>query len=226
MLNKLKPTIAVIDSGIGGISVLNQLLLKFKTGNYIYFADNLFMPYGNKSAKFVKTRVEEIIESLNKNYQPDYVIVACNTASSVIDKAKYNNVLTIEFNKSNPILATSLTSKQLAGFHVIADKNLANLIEKYIDDKNKMKQIIKNKVKLHNLSQYKSITLGCTHYELTKKLFESFCPNTIFKLNSKNLVESISFEPKQAFLTIKLLFSKKDENYQQTILKLINKPNI
>ena len=100
MLNKLKPTIAVIDSGIGGISVLNQLLLKFKTGNYIYFADNLFMPYGNKSAKFVKTRVEEIIESLNKNYQPDYVIVACNTASSVIDKAKYNNVLTIEFNKS------------------------------------------------------------------------------------------------------------------------------
>ena len=143
MLNKLKPTIAVIDSGIGGISVLNQLLLKFKTGNYIYFADNLFMPYGNKSAKFVKTRVEEIIESLNKNYQPDYVIVACNTASSVIDKAKYNNVLTIEFNKSNPILATNLTSKQLAGFHVIADKNLANLIEKYIDDKNKMKQIIK-----------------------------------------------------------------------------------
>lgn len=226
MLNKLKPTIVVIDSGIGGISVLNQLLLKYKAGNYIYFADNLFMPYGNKSANFVKTRVEEIINFLNKNYQPDYIIVACNTASSVIDCAKYNNVFSIKFDKSNSILATNLTSKQLAGFDVIADKQLAGLIEKYIDDKSKLKQIIKNKVKSHNLSDYKNITLGCTHYELTKSLFENFCPNTIFKLNSKNLVDSINFEPKQAFLTIKVLLSKKDENYKQKILNLIKKPKI
>ena len=39
--------IAIIDSGIGGVSVLKQLTNKHGGGNFIYFADNLYMPYGN-----------------------------------------------------------------------------------------------------------------------------------------------------------------------------------
>ena len=50
----LSNSIAIIDSGIGGISVLKALINKFGTGNYIYYADNLYMPYGNKSKTVIK----------------------------------------------------------------------------------------------------------------------------------------------------------------------------
>ena len=65
MLNKLKPTIAIIDSGIGGISVLKALLNKYHCGNYIYYADNLYMPYGKHTKSFVK-KAENALNKLLK----------------------------------------------------------------------------------------------------------------------------------------------------------------
>ena len=221
MLNKLKPTIAVVDSGIGGISVLNQLIQKYKFGNFLYFADNLHMPYGNKKSKFIEKRLEQIIQYLNKFYCPDMIIIACNTASSVVDCSKYDNVKTILFDKSNPILATKLTSKQLAGFNVIADKNLASLIEHKINKPTLLLQNIKEHAKKLKLNKYPILTLGCTHYELIKDMFEKVCPNTKFILNSAKLIEQINFAPEQNYLTIKLLLSKKDERCEKLINSLI-----
>ena len=51
------------------VLLVKQLIQKYKTGNYIYFADNLYMPYGTKDKSFVKNRVEEIIEFLKKEYK-------------------------------------------------------------------------------------------------------------------------------------------------------------
>ena len=84
MLNKLKTTIAVVDSGIGGTSVLSELIEKYPHYNYIYFADNLNMPYGKKSKRFLLKRAKEIIDVLKNSYKVDAIIIACNTLSSVI----------------------------------------------------------------------------------------------------------------------------------------------
>lgn len=221
MLNKLKPTIAVVDSGIGGVSVLRQLKQKYGAGNFIYFADNLYMPYGNKSKYFVKSRVEEIIEYLNKFFNPDIIFVACNTASSVLKKLP-KNVKTIKFNNNSPILATKLTAQQLVGFNMIAANKLAQKIEQNIFDLPVLEQYIKRFVAKLKLDQYDCITLGCTHYELVKAIFEKYCPNTQFLLNSLPMIESIKFKPKQSQTTIKVLLSKNDENYKNKILHLIN----
>ena len=222
MLNKLKPTIAVIDSGIGGVCTLKRLIDKFKFGNFIYFADNLFMPYGNKTAGLIKSRVESIIDMLNQKYQPDYILIACNTASSVIDVAKFTNVRTISFSKQDTIFATKLTAKQLAGYDVIEDRTLASMIEKYIEVKRKLEHIIKLHVKRFKLANYKLITLGCTHYELVEHIFKRLCPKTTFICNSLCLTEKIAFEPMQNLKTIKVLLSKNDEKYEQLIYNLIN----
>ena len=69
MLNKLKTTIAVVDSGIGGTSVLSELIEKYPHYNYIYFADNLNMPYGKKSKRFLLKRAKEIIDVLKNSYK-------------------------------------------------------------------------------------------------------------------------------------------------------------
>ena len=84
MKNDVCDTIAILDSGIGGISILKQLIKKYKAGNYIYFADNQFMPYGNKDKVFVKDRVNEIIEFLKTRYKANKIIIACNTASTCL----------------------------------------------------------------------------------------------------------------------------------------------
>ena len=43
--------ICVIDSGIGGLAVLKELIKKAPTEKYLYFGDNLNAPYGNKSKR-------------------------------------------------------------------------------------------------------------------------------------------------------------------------------
>ena len=68
MLNCQNPTIAIVDSGIGGVSILRQLIAKHNAGNFIYYADNLNMPYGNKKQKWIKHRMDTIIKELQTKY--------------------------------------------------------------------------------------------------------------------------------------------------------------
>ena len=73
--------IAVIDSGIGGLTLLKELHKKYPNENYIYLADNRCMPYGNKSARFIKHRLLELVNYLYDNFNVKLVILGCNTAS-------------------------------------------------------------------------------------------------------------------------------------------------
>jgi len=100
MLNFQDNTIAIIDSGIGGISILNQMI-EYKISNrYIYFADNLYMPYGNKSKEFIKERIIKIIRHLQTKYNVRYIVLACNTASSCVkDEELENNTLSVHMSR-------------------------------------------------------------------------------------------------------------------------------
>ncbi len=213
MLNKLKPTLAIIDSGIGGISVLKALINKYKAGNYIYFADNLNMPYGNKSNKFLKSRLKNIIGNLKDNYKVDKVIVACNTASSVLKNEKLKDIYLIDFNKNYTYLTTCLTQKNNSGITTIADKTLASFIENNIYNKPKLNKIIKEHIKKHHLNDLKTIVLGCTHYELVADLFKKNLKNTLVLNNSDFLLNKINFSPETDELTILYLTSLNSKAY-------------
>ena len=60
-------SILVIDSGIGGLSILVKAI-KQTNANYIYFADNKFSPYGKKSNAYLKNRLTQIINLASKKY--------------------------------------------------------------------------------------------------------------------------------------------------------------
>lgn len=216
----MKSYIAVIDSGIGGISILNQLIKKFKAGNYIYFADNKYMPYGNKSKEFVKNRVEEIITYLKQNYIIDKIIIACNTASSCLNFHD-KDILTLKFNKTDSYLTTPLTKANLTGFKVISAPNLASIIENNIHNKFKLNKLVKQTVKELNLDKLQSLTLGCTHYELVEKIFKKYCKNTVIKLNSTGVISKIQ-QPNEKGLNLILILSNNTKQYKNKILKLIS----
>lgn len=73
--------IGVFDSGIGGLSVLKQLVRFLPQENYIYLGDTARVPYGNKSRDIVKQYASECTDFLiSKNVK--LIIAACNTVSS------------------------------------------------------------------------------------------------------------------------------------------------
>lgn len=75
------PTIAFIDSGIGGLPYLRHLRQALPGASYAYVADNRNFPYGTKSADEVCAAAVDMTERLLRRYDPALVVVACNTAS-------------------------------------------------------------------------------------------------------------------------------------------------
>lgn len=76
-------SIAVFDSGVGGLTVLAHLVEHFKNENFIYLGDSARLPYGDKSPETIRKYVEQNIQFL-KNKSIKAVVVACNSASTVI----------------------------------------------------------------------------------------------------------------------------------------------
>lgn len=74
--------IGVFDSGIGGITVLQELKKNLGAAEYIYLGDTANLPYGTKSASQVTKLSIQCTETLLKK-KIDALVVACNTASSL-----------------------------------------------------------------------------------------------------------------------------------------------
>lgn len=73
--------IGVLDSGVGGITVLKHIHALLPQESLIYFADSLHAPYGSKTVEAIQARCIEIAEFLLKQ-QVKAIVVACNTATA------------------------------------------------------------------------------------------------------------------------------------------------
>ena len=78
----------VFDSGIGGVSVAKEILNSKLFDEIIYFGDTARVPYGNKNESTIIRYSLEALEFL-KNFDINFLVVACNSVSSVaIDELK------------------------------------------------------------------------------------------------------------------------------------------
>ncbi|AML56433.1 Glutamate racemase [Serratia rubidaea] len=73
----------VFDSGVGGLSVYQEVRQLLPDLHYIYAFDNVAFPYGEKSEEFIVERVLEIVGAIQQRHPLAIVIIACNTASTV-----------------------------------------------------------------------------------------------------------------------------------------------
>ncbi len=74
--------IGVFDSGIGGLTVVSQIIKMLPHENIVYFGDTARVPYGNKSAEVVKGyAVQDTRFLVSKDVK--LIVVACNTASAL-----------------------------------------------------------------------------------------------------------------------------------------------
>lgn len=84
-----KPTIGVFDSGVGGLTVLRELVRQFPAADYLYFGDTARLPYGSKSAATVAKYAISAVRYL-QSHGADHLVIACNTACALaFDNIKY-----------------------------------------------------------------------------------------------------------------------------------------
>src|SRR6202142_2157251 len=78
------PTILVFDSGLGGLSVLREVVRARSDAHYVYVADDAFFPYGHHSEEAIIARVVPLIGELIAAHAPDLIVIACSTASTLV----------------------------------------------------------------------------------------------------------------------------------------------
>ncbi|ANE75243.1 glutamate racemase [Dickeya solani] len=78
-----RPTVLVFDSGVGGLSVYDEVRKLLPDLHYIYTFDNEAFPYGEKPEQFIIERVVSIVDAVEKQHPLSLVIIACNTASTI-----------------------------------------------------------------------------------------------------------------------------------------------
>src|SRR5215207_1172556 len=78
------PTILVFDSGLGGLTVFSEALKARPDARFVYAADDAAFPYGRLSEEALVARVLAVMERLIGIHDPELVVIACNTASTLV----------------------------------------------------------------------------------------------------------------------------------------------
>ena len=202
---KTDAPIAVIDSGVGGISVLKELIKLMPNENYIYFGDNKNAPYGNKTTDEVRELMFLNVEMLLKK-GAKAIVIACNTATaaSVGDlREKYPdlNIIgiepaikpTVKYKEHSNVLvmATTLTLKQDkfsellyrfcddVNIMTLACPGLMEFIEEGKTEGEELENFLKELFSNVEGIKFDSVVLGCTHYPHIKETIKKVLGNDV-----------------------------------------------
>src|SRR5262249_56244511 len=76
--------ILVFDSGLGGLTVFREVVKVRPDARYLYVADDAFFPYSGRGEAELSARVVALMGELIAAHRPDLVVIACNTASTLV----------------------------------------------------------------------------------------------------------------------------------------------
>ena len=235
--------IGFFDSGLGGITVLNEALKENIKAEYIYLADNKNTPYGIKDKNEVKKYVFQNIEFLVKN-GCKIIVIACNTATALCIKElrkKYQNICFIgtepavkvaaddKERKNILVTATTITLKEEKLKNLITNLHINDIVELLPLDKlvefaennihdERVDKYIQEKLSKYDLNKFSHIVLGCTHFPLFKENFERLFPNVKVIDGSKGIINNLKRKIKDINLEDKndklfLALTKRDDNF-------------
>lgn len=209
-MNKEK-SIGIFDSGIGGVTVLKEILKILPKENYIYYSDSKNNPYGDKSDEEIFNICDRIVKELIEQ-ECKAIVIACNTASAKAAKKlreKYSQeiIIAIEpaykmvhdfaYEKPTLVMATkgTIESEKFQRLYekydnhktyLMSCKGLADIIED--GNEEKIQKYLKE-----NLTEYvgkvENVVLGCTHYPLVQKQISQVLGNVKFFNGAPNLAK-------------------------------------
>lgn len=207
--------IGVFDSGIGGITVLKEIIKNLPNEDYLYYCDSKNNPYGEKSDIelleitnnivnfFIKKDVKIIvvacntattrcIKTLRKMY-PDILFVGTEPAIKLACSNNYKNILvmatpsTMTSKRTNELI--NLYKKDNQNIMLLACEGLANKIE--TNDKNGMNILLDKLLFNYKNKNIDCIVLGCTHYPYIKKDIKKRITNCEIIDGSKGVAKQV-----------------------------------
>ena len=180
--------IGIFDSGIGGVTVLKEILKILPNENYIYYSDSRNNPYGDKSDRKINELCENIVKLFIKQ-KCKTIVIACNTASAksaqylrdryqdipfIAIEPAYKMVYDYAYSEPTLVMATkgTIESEKFNLLYHTYDNHktillpcvgLADIIEE--GNKDKIKAYLKEQLEPYR-GKVKNVVLGCTHYPL------------------------------------------------------------
>jgi glutamate racemase len=79
-----RKTILIFDSGLGGLTVYREVMVARADADFLYVADDAAFPYGALAEPALISRVVALMDELIAAHRPDLVVIACNTASTIV----------------------------------------------------------------------------------------------------------------------------------------------
>ena len=223
--------IGVFDSGIGGLTTLEEIKKILPNENYIFYADSKNNPYGEKTKEELYKITEDIVDKLIE-LNVKLIVIACNTATTnCIEhlREKYPNMIFVgtepaikvacdnNYNTTllmaTPGTISSDRVKELINrnkkhnqkIYLVPCDGLANAIE--TNNQDKIDKLLHKNLNKYKNKQIDAIVLGCTHYPIIKDKINKYFPNA--KLIDGNI--GVSKQVKYQLKTHNLLNNKKSK---------------
>ena len=191
--------IGLFDSGIGGLSVLKELIKVLPNEDYLFYEDSINNPYGNKSDVEILKIACKNVEYLLKN-DCKIIVIACNTATTCCllklreiykdvlfvgivpaIKVAYDNhfkktlILSTDYTMNSGRVLELITEYNRSDQEVInvSGENLAYLID--IGDDEGISNLL-DRILSPYCGVVDSLVMGCTHYSLVKNQIQEVLP--------------------------------------------------
>src|SRR5258706_1073719 len=202
-VTKMANAIGIFDSGLGGLTVVKQIISILPHENIIYLGDTARVPYGPRSPEIIKRFSEENTKFLiGKNVK--CIIIACNTSSAVAAghlKRKFHNIPIFEVIKPAITEAKKSVGSKIgvigtratiaSGAYKVNFSVACPLLVPFIEEgdvKGKALQIILKDYLKPLKGKIDTLILGCTHYPIIEHLIQKEIGKKVKLINPEKMV--------------------------------------
>ena len=231
--NDRSAPIGLFDSGVGGLSVYLHLAQQLPHERYVYYADTLHVPYGNRDSEDIKALTLTAVEWL---YQQGckLIVIACNSASAyaletarrcypqlpivglvpalkpavLASKTGHVAVLATKATLNGTLLndvITNVASPHATKVTKYFDPELVPWVESGMPKDSKTAQDLRQQLRLFTQDGIDQLVLGCTHYPFFKAFLRQEIAEQQLAIQIVDSGQAIAERVKQLLLTNQLL---------------------
>jgi glutamate racemase len=212
-----RPVVGVFDSGVGGLTVLRELLRQMPQADYLYFGDTARLPYGSKSAETVAKYAISAARFLVEQ-GAEHLVVACNTATALAfdriesaisvgtlgviepgaetaakaSKSKKAVVIATEGTCSSHAYQRALSARGIKALEKACPLFVPLVEEGWTEHEvtDRVAHIYLDDVFAGDFADADALVLGCTHYPLLKPLLRRVVPERVVIVDSAEATAS------------------------------------